>query len=213
MSGKVTKTVAPIDLKELLQSLKRDIFLSMNCVKIGKINSFDGTKKTAEIKIMFKRVLPDNTIKDYPLLINCPVFTLQGGGGSIKFPIAAGDDCLVLFSDRSIDIWLNTGSAAAPTDSRAHHLSDAIALVGLNSLQSGLAAYPASEAIMAYAGAFVALKGGKAAVQNASYDLLTALTNLVQGIQGAMASSYPITDTTGKIATAFTQLQGLLYKD
>ena len=51
---------------------------------------------------------------------------------------------------------------------------------------------------------------GKASLANQTYNLATALTNLVQGIQGATAGGNPIVDATGKITTALTQLQGLL---
>jgi hypothetical protein len=137
----INRQVAPIMLKDVFQNFKKEIFLSMHCIKVGKITKFNKTKKTAEVQIMLKRVLPDNSIKDYPQLLSCPVMTLQGNGGSIQFPIVAGDDCIVLFSDRSIDTWLNNGTAAAPTSSRAHDLTDAIAIVGLNSYQSSLPAY------------------------------------------------------------------------
>lgn len=50
----------------------------------------------------------------------------------------------------------------------------------------------------------------KAYLANASYDLRTALQTLIEGVQGATAGGNPIVDATGKIATALTQIQGLL---
>jgi hypothetical protein len=122
------------NLKDLLDEFKMNIFRSMNCVKIGEIQSFDLTKKTATIQILFKRILADNSIQSHPQLINCPVFTLQGGGGAIQMPVQKGDICLILFADRNIDIWYSTGSESAPADNRAHSLCDGIALVGLNAI-------------------------------------------------------------------------------
>lgn len=51
-------------------------------------------------------------------------------------------------------------------------------------------------------------------VQNPTYNLMTALANLIQGLQGGTyggsGAPGPFVDTTGKVATALTQLQGLL---
>ncbi len=132
------------ELLDAFGQLKLDITRTMNCVKIGSIQSFDRTKKTAQVQILFKRVLNDGTQADYPILVDCPVFTLQGGGGAIQFPIAAGDNCLILFSDRNLDAWFSNGTASAPFDARCHDLSDGLCLVGINSLGSSLDAYQAS---------------------------------------------------------------------
>ena len=164
MTG-ITKITAPIELSDLLEALKREIFLTLNCIKIGQIQSFDPVKKTAEILIQFKRILSDNTIQEYFPLLDCPVFTLQGGGGSIQFPVAKGDDCIVLFSDRSLEIWLNTGVSAAPNSLRTHALSDAIAIVGVNSLQSSLAAYTSDVVLTIPAGKNFIVQGTAAMAQ------------------------------------------------
>ncbi len=135
------KTVMDPELTDTLAALKLEIFRTINCVKIGQINSFDAEKKTVQARILFKRVLPDNTITDYPILVDCPVFTLQGGGGALQFPISAGDQCLILFSDRNIDAWFSTGSANAPFNARCHDIADGFALVGVNAINSPLQDY------------------------------------------------------------------------
>ena len=92
-------------------------------------------------------------------------------------------------------------------------MRDGIAFVGISSLQDSTVEYYTNEVRLSYLSAFFGLKGGKTAIQNTTYDLLTALTNLINGLQGATAGGKDIVDATGKIATALTQLQGLLYKD
>lgn len=144
------KSVIEPTLADVLVNFKQDIFSTLNCIKIGQISSFDATKKTAEVQILFKRVLPDMTTQSYPLLIDCPVFTPQGGGGALQFPIQAGDQCLVLFSDRRLDEWLQGGGEAAPGDGRMHDLSDGIALVGMNALDSDLDDYPTDKVVLSY---------------------------------------------------------------
>lgn len=140
MTNNPNKTIAVPEMADLADAIKRDLTRSLNCVKIGRIERFDATKKTAEIQILFKRVTPGGIVS-YPLLVDCPVFTLQGGGGAVQMPVQAGDACIVLFADRSIDIWFSNGSEAAPDSARCHDLSDGIALVGINAGNSTMAAY------------------------------------------------------------------------
>lgn len=78
-----------------------------------------------------------------PILINLPVFFPSGGGFTLTFPIAVGDECLVIFSQRCIDNWWYLG---CPEDSngqivtqtqaemRMHDISDGMAFVGFNSV-------------------------------------------------------------------------------
>lgn len=65
-----------------------------------------------------------------PLLTDVPVIFPRGGGCTITFPVKAGDECLVIFSDRCIDFWWQNGGVQEPVDPRQHDLSDAFAIVG-----------------------------------------------------------------------------------
>lgn len=68
-----------------------------------------------------------------PVLLDCPVLWQGGGGATITFPIAAGDECLVLISSRCIDAWWDRGGVQDSPDIRMHNLSDGFALVGVRS--------------------------------------------------------------------------------
>lgn len=225
------KSIIQPDLVETLAVLKQDIFATLNCVKVGKITAFDGTKQTAQIQLLFKRVLPDGTTMSHPLLVDCPVFTLQGGGGFIQFPIAAGDNCLVLFSDRNLDAWFSSGAEAAPFDRRCHDLSDGICLVGLNSLAGSLPAVATDAVNLTYAGATVQLKSGSVKfidgggaevdfsaglikIKNGTTTLLTLLNGLIDVISATLVqgpSNYPLTAATIAALNAYKlTLAGLL---
>lgn len=189
------KTIIDPDLSEVLAIAKQDIFASMNCVKVGRIQTFDATKHTAQVQILFKRVLSDLTIRSYPLLVDVPVVTIQGGGAALQVPIAAGDQCLLFFSDRRIDEWYQNGGESAPGDPRMHDLSDGFALVGVNALNSSLPATPTNKAILSYSGSQVeidasALKlictgsaeidlDSKVTIKNGTTTLLTLMQNFI----------------------------------
>lgn len=65
-----------------------------------------------------------------PRLEDVPVCWPRGGGFTITWPLAPGDIVTVQFSDRSLAAHRAaiSGAAAAPSDPRAHHLSDAVVL-------------------------------------------------------------------------------------
>ena len=199
MAGKQNiNTIPNPELTDALAQLKQDIFRTMHCVKVGQVQSFDAARRTVQAQILFRRVLNDGTIADYPVLVDCPVFTLQGGGGSITFPIQAGDQCLLLFSDRNLDAWFQNGSAAAPFDARCHDLSDGLALVGLNALPSSLVEYQANITKIFYDGAQIALSGGLVKIANTATSLLTLMQNLATILEGATI------DTTHGVFTGAT---------
>lgn len=183
------------ELLDAFGQLKLDITRTMNCVKVGQIQSFDGSKQTAQVQLLFKRVLNDGSIADYPVLVDCPVFTLQGGGAALEMPIAAGDQCIVLFADRNLDAWFQNGAAAAPFDARCHDLSDGMCLVGINPLNKALSAFPTDHArlflgsteIKVYgnkielssSGATISLESGLISIANGTTNLLTVLNGLI----------------------------------
>jgi hypothetical protein len=205
-------------LKDVLMNLKENIFLSLNCVKIGQIFSFNSTEKTAQVQIAFKKVLQDGSIKSLPILLDCPVFTIQGGGGSLSFPITKGDECVVLFSDRNIDNWLKKGGQEAPADFRCHSLSDGIVLVGLNPLTNSDVTYVDQEAGLKMGTAKVAIKNNLVDVSNATYNLLTVLSALIDALTAWTSTNAvpgnPVAPSPASIVALNlikTQLAGLLY--
>lgn len=123
--------IYPPDLDDVLGELKTDIFANLNCIQIGKISSVNTSEQSAEIELQVKRRV-NGKIINYPLLIDCPVVVLQGGGAFIDFPVAAGDFCLVLFNDRDLDNWWTAATNKEPRTLRKHSLSDGFALVGIN---------------------------------------------------------------------------------
>jgi len=135
------------DLAELLARRMRDVSASLNSCLIGSITAIN-SNGTVTCAVSFQKVLKGiiplpsgvmgDQIVDYPVLVNVPVFIYQGGGAYIQMPIVVGDACLLLFCDRDMDIWFQTGQIAPPNSDRVHNINDAIALVGINDLPSQL---------------------------------------------------------------------------
>lgn len=100
----------------------------------GIIQSFNAGSVTASVQPAIKGKITDQTgavtTPNLPLLVDVPVVFQRGGGVSLTFPVAAGDECLVIFSSRCIDGWWQEGGIQPAVDARQHDLSDAFAIVG-----------------------------------------------------------------------------------
>lgn len=211
------KTIIEPDLTEVLSIFKLDVLSTLHCVKIGSIKSYDGETHTAQVQIVFKRVLPNKDAVDYPLLIDVPVFTLQGGGAALQVPVSAGDPCILLFSDRQMDEWYQDGGQSAPGTPRLHDMSDAIALVGINPVNGNLPSTASDKAILSYKGNSVELDathlnlvstggaeldliGQIATLKNTTTTLLTLLNGLITVMEGLQVNG-PIPLTAASIAS------------
>lgn len=130
---------------QFAEAIMDTMSITTNCIKIGEIVSFDKADQTATVRILHRQNenydLNLTEEVDYPLLGKVPVVILQGGGAHITFPINAGDQCLLLFSDYMIDNWWVSGDVSTSDFPRRHDLSDAIAIVGLNALPKAIQDY------------------------------------------------------------------------
>lgn len=110
--------------------MQQDALLEMLRVSMpGTIVSYDPAKRTATVQPGvrdWKR--PDKP----PLLVDVPVFFF----GKYTVNVSPGDECLVVFADTSIDVWLEQGGVASPVSARRHDLSDGFAFVGFRSKAS-----------------------------------------------------------------------------
>lgn len=64
-----------------------------------------------------------------PLLVDVPICWPRAGGFAITFPVAAGDEVLVVFASRCIDSWWQSGGVGAQAEVRMHDLSDGFAIL------------------------------------------------------------------------------------
>lgn len=129
-------------LTALFEAAQQALSKTLNCARIGVIQAFNaggaGDAATVDVKIAQQQVTsiaPNGvrTLADYPVLLRVPVLFPSGGGVTLTFPIAVGDECLVVFNDRALDDWVLNGPGSPPSSSRLHDLSDGIAIVGLRS--------------------------------------------------------------------------------
>ncbi len=114
--------------------LAQAIMSAMRVSIPGIIQSFDPDAVIAVVQPAIKGAEKDESGAEVsvnlPLLVDVPVVFPRGGGCTLTFPVEAGDECLVIFADRCIDFWWQSGGIQEPVDERMHDLSDAFCIVG-----------------------------------------------------------------------------------
>jgi hypothetical protein len=109
----------------------------------GIVESYDAERQTCTVQPTIKGKVEAQggavSSVALPLLVDVPVIFPSGGGFTLTFPIAQGDECLVVFSSRCIDAWWQSGGVQEPLEARMHDLSDGFAIVGPRSQARKLA--------------------------------------------------------------------------
>lgn len=223
---KLNREISEPSLADLLNLYKKDTMLNLNCHAIAEIQSFNTTNQTATATINYKRTVfkidPVTSLnvpvqENYPVLLDCPVIILGGGSAHLTFPIEPGDDCIVLFNDRDIDNWFQSGQTVPLATSRLHSFSDGLILVGINSLLDSLAGYDPTRAKLFNGTTGIGISSDKVIIYNAITTLNTLLQDLVTQIN-AITTSPAVIGVPSTISPASqaalsavaTQIAGLL---
>ncbi|KFK92586.1 MULTISPECIES: Gp138 family membrane-puncturing spike protein [unclassified Serratia (in: enterobacteria)] len=120
--------------ENILDTLRKSLHSELRVAMPGIIESFNPNAVTCEVRPAIRGSIenPDGTVTqtELPLLVDVPVIFPRGGGVSLTFPVKTGDECLVVFADRCIDFWWQSGDVQDAVDGRMHHLADAFAILG-----------------------------------------------------------------------------------
>ena len=129
------------DAVDTIRASEMNVRSSINCCLPGIIEAYDPATQTATVQAAVrKRVrLPSGVVNvELPVMTDVPVLMLGGGEHWLSFPVTRGDECLILFSDVSIDAWYQSGGVQNQPVARLHDLSDGFAIVGFRSRQRAI---------------------------------------------------------------------------
>ena len=116
-------------LQEAFRELMKDTGTSIT----GHILAFEKDSQLAQVQIGVSSVdKKGNSINPDPI-IECPVHFSGGGDWSFEHKLSAGDEGLIVFSQRCLDGWIQTGGIANNPIARFHDKQDACFIPGVRS--------------------------------------------------------------------------------
>jgi hypothetical protein len=123
------------DLESAIRRVVQVALTRTHAALPGVIDAYDAATQTATVTPQVKSQHRDEegelVAEAMPAIQGAPVFFPRAGGFSITYPLTVGDPCLILFADRDISGYLETGNREAPPTGRTHAYQDAIILPGL----------------------------------------------------------------------------------
>lgn len=96
--------------------------------KVSKVFANGWVEVAPQIQMVARNEDGVETPTDLPALSRIPVAHFKAGGFIITLPVKSGDEGIILFSDRGLSLWKETGRKAPPRESEFHGLNGAIFL-------------------------------------------------------------------------------------
>ena len=116
------------DFVQQIHNTVHEVMNEMHTAMPGKIVSYAGGMASVRPSLRYKT--PKGEYLSYPVITNVPVVVPHGRNTAIAVPIKAGDDCLIIISEQSIDEWV---SGAEDDTQLKYDLTNAICIPGLSS--------------------------------------------------------------------------------
>jgi phage baseplate assembly protein gpV len=108
----------------LLKSWQSNIFTALPGIyeAAGKDRQTANVQPSVKAKVLGQ----DGSWSDMvlPMCINCPIVYPGGGGFQLTFPLSKGDEGLIVFAQRCIDSWWQSGGVQSQAEMRMHDISD-----------------------------------------------------------------------------------------
>jgi hypothetical protein len=124
--------------RELIDVMNDAIEFALSNLHTATIAKVTGVQaKTISVQPVINRVVAGRSIELPEFTMVPPVF-MQGGGSYTAHPIAVGDYCLLVLTERCFDRWYGGADFQSPAEFRMHDYSDGLAIVGVNPLSSAI---------------------------------------------------------------------------
>ncbi len=161
----------------------------------GIVQSVDLEAMTCEVQPAIQGTIEDENgvlqSVNLPILVDIPICFPNAGGFIITFPMAKGDEVLVVMASRCIDAWWQSGGIQRPMEARMHDLSDSFAIPGPRSQPNVATSISSTDLeIRNKAGSvYISItSGGKIGFQNATTSLKGVLTDLETAVNTFMTA-------------------------
>lgn len=127
-----------ITIEDLIKTAGQRQRVDIHTALPGRVVSFNPDQNTVQVEPMINQVLDNGEESELPVLVDVPVQFPRGGGFVLTFPMAPGDEGLIVFGERCIDGWFVSGNKSKPLDYRLHDYSDAFFIPGVSSIPNAV---------------------------------------------------------------------------
>jgi hypothetical protein len=117
------------ELTDVLNDAIGEALSNLHTATIAKVTAVQ--EKAISVQPVINRVIDGRSIQ-LPEFTKVPPVFMQGGGSYTAHPIAVGDYCLLILTERCFDRWYSGADFQDPAEFRMHDYSDGIAIVGIN---------------------------------------------------------------------------------
>jgi len=121
-------------LPTLIDTLMRERLKTLSTSTVGHILTFDASSQRAQVQPGIQRVDLDGNVHNPPPINDVPVVFIGGSTSHIEFEVKPNDEGLLLFSQRNLDGWKQSGGVAPNPTARFHNMQDCIFIHGVRSL-------------------------------------------------------------------------------
>lgn len=178
------------DIADVILNALRAQQLEINTCTPGEIVSYDSTTTTCTVQPAYKRIMVRNReVVSRAQISDVPVVFPRSGIYAMTFPISQGDQCMIMYSQRSLDDWLNIGGEVTLRDTRLHDITDAIVIPGLVPRTGVLNPPPA---------AGMEIRGDKVFLGDPT-KLITPIATAGAGAPGTLVPTAPTVIPVGKL--------------
>lgn len=202
------------DLVDLILTGIRANQLELNTCMPATVTQYNSETLTATVQPSFKRFDTKGNFTSRPQIEDVPVVFPRSGARGVYFPLAAGDPVLLVFSQRSLDTWLDNGGEIDLRDTRLHNLNDAIAIPGIGSSQDVPSPVPATGALDLRADKiFLGDPNGAGSplCGLSTSDLVQAMAKLIEKLLSApLVSAMGPVNFDPTVVTALQELQAMI---
>jgi hypothetical protein len=226
----------PISRNEILALSQNAIMSRLNCHNVGRIIDFDKNTQTCTVELMQLKQFTDEILIPAPLT-DVPLIIYGAGDATITMPNPVGSTCLILFLDRNIDAFMQTGEQYVPDTARMHDFTDCVALTTFRTMVNPIDNYDETSISINYQqivneilyqaaiknfGNSINLKvendlnttqiniADRVKIQNTAQNLLVLITALINTIKAITITNNAISQTSRDALDAITTQFGEL---
>jgi hypothetical protein len=185
VTQKEEKTLGQV-IREAILSQLYDVHVCLPAC----IEKYSAAKQKADVKpLLTKRYRIEQEDTQLPLITDVPVQWPSAGGGAayLHLPLAKGDLGMIVFCERSLDMWLQgAGQIVSPADPRHHALSDAIFVPGVRPFGAALEGVSAENAVLQNGQMRIEMApDGKISITGASEEFLSIVDSMLDHLIAA----------------------------